>query len=217
MSLPAHTGHELTALGRQELLRRSSGILLHPTSLPGPHGIGDLGPAARRFVDFLAETGQTLWQILPLGPVGYGNSPYMCLSAFAGNPLLLSLDRLADDGLLEQGEIDPPAGLGAERVDYAQAAAFKRARLKLAYGRFESHASAEVRQAYFEFCERTAAWLEDYVLFAALKEAHDGRKWTAWEAGAAQRASRSRRTRCERASGRCGLGPRAPARHRGRR
>jgi 4-alpha-glucanotransferase len=179
--------HDATALGRQALLRRSSGILLHPTSLPGPHGIGDLGPAAYRFADFLAETGQSLWQILPLGPVGYGNSPYMCLSAFAGNPLLLSLDRLADAGLLEEGEITPPGGLPAERVDYARVVAFKRELLQLAHSRFESRASSEARQAYFQFCERAASWLEDYALFAALKGAHGGRQWTAWEPGAAQR------------------------------
>jgi len=181
------TGPASTSLGRQALLRRSSGILLHPTSLPGPHGIGDLGPAARRFADFLAETGQSLWQILPLGPVGYGNSPYMCLSAFAGSHLLLSLERLAEEGLLEARETEPPADLPAERVNFARVAAFKNDRLELAFRRFDSGASADDRKAFFGFCERAAPWLEDYALFAALKEAHDGRKWTEWESGAAQR------------------------------
>ena len=152
MSLPGST-----SLGRQELGTRSSGILLHPTSLPGPHGIGDLGPAAHQFADFLAETGQSLWQILPLGPVGYGNSPYMCLSAFAGNHLLLSLERLVDDGLLEASEIEPAQGLQAGRVDYAQVACFKRERLEIAFGRFNSGASAADRQAFFEFSERAAS------------------------------------------------------------
>jgi 4-alpha-glucanotransferase len=86
---------------------RASGILLHPTSLPGPYGIGDLGPEAYRFVDFLLETGQSLWQILPLGPTGYGNSPYMCFSAFGGNAPLISLEQLAKDGLLDASDCGP--------------------------------------------------------------------------------------------------------------
>ena len=187
MSRPSAAHADLTSLGRQNLIRRSSGILLHPTCLPGAHGIGDLGPAARRFADFLAETGQSFWQILPLGPVGYGNSPYMCLSAFAGNPLLLSLERLVEAGLLETREIEPPDDLPVERVDYARVAAFKRERLQLAFDRFRSSISDDDRHAFFEFCERAASWLEDYALFAALKEAHSGRKWTEWDAGAAQR------------------------------
>jgi len=98
---------------------RSSGILLHPTSLPTLYGIGDLGPAAYRFVDFLAEAGQSWWQILPLGPTGYGNSPYMCFSAFAGNPMLISPQLLVEDGLLDATALESPPGFPGHRVDYA--------------------------------------------------------------------------------------------------
>src|SRR5688572_4436215 len=97
---------------------RSSGILLHPTSLPGRFGIGDLGPEAYQFVDFLAESGQSWWQVLPLGPTGYGNSPYMCFSAFAGNPMLISPEVLVGEGLLDRADLDNPPSFPRERVDY---------------------------------------------------------------------------------------------------
>lgn len=175
------------ALPRQSLRQRASGILLHPTSLPSPHGIGDIGPEAFRFVDFLAAAGQRLWQILPLGPIGYGNSPYMSLSAFAGNHLLISLDRLVEQGLLEDSEIAPETGFGGARVDYARVVPFKEARLQLAFERYENNAPAGAREAFLAYCEKHAAWLEDFALFMALKKAHDGRMWTDWEAGAARR------------------------------
>ena len=108
---------------------RTSGILMHPTSLPGPFGIGDLGPKAYEFVDFLVSTGQGLWQILPLGHISYGNSPYMCLSAFGGNPYLISLERLVDDGLLNQSDIETPPDFPKNRVDYGQAIDYKMSRL----------------------------------------------------------------------------------------
>src|SRR3989304_5288432 len=101
---------------------RSSGILLHPTSLPGRYGIGDLGDAAYRFVDFLVSAGQQLWQVLPLGPTGYGDSPYQCFSAFAGNPLLISLDKLVEDGLLTERDLGTP-DLPQDRVDYGAVSA----------------------------------------------------------------------------------------------
>src|SRR5215510_4473876 len=123
---------------------RASGILLHPTSLPGRFGIGDLGAAACEFVDFLEETGQCLWQILPLGPTGYGDSPYSCLSAFAGNPLLISLEALVADGLLEQSDLDnaseflpsPPYP-----IDYGRVIEFKGGILKKAHASFIGNAS----------------------------------------------------------------------------
>src|SRR5262245_10023758 len=99
---------------------RASGILLHPTSLPGRFGVGDLGAAAYEFVNFLEETGQGLWQILPLGPTGYGDSPYSCLSAFAGNPLLISLDAVLDDGLLDQRDLDSAPEFSTSHVDYGR-------------------------------------------------------------------------------------------------
>jgi len=117
--------------------RRASGILLHPTSLAGGHGVGDLGPAAHGFLDFLGDAGQSLWQMLPLGPTGYGDSPYQCLSAFAGNPLLISLDLLRDEGLLTAEDLRgvPPA---SARVDYAAVQQFKQPRLELACRNFFS-------------------------------------------------------------------------------
>src|SRR5579863_5881103 len=104
---------------------RSSGILLHPTSLPGRFGIGDLGPESYRFVDFLADAGQRIWQVLPLGPTGYGDSPYQLFSSFAGNPLLISLDRLADDDLLTQEELNQSPAFPADHVDFGNVIRFK--------------------------------------------------------------------------------------------
>ena len=118
---------------------RRSGILLHPTSLPGLYGIGDLGPPAYRFADSLNRCGQTLWQVLPLGPTGYGNSPYMCLSAFAGNPLLISIQLLVQEGLLTQKEIEMHPQLPAHRVDYGRVQEIKASLLSTAYARFLSN------------------------------------------------------------------------------
>lgn len=105
--------------------RRASGVLLHPTSLPGRFGIGDLGPEAYRFIDFLADSGQQVWQVLPLGPTGFGNSPYLCYSAFAGNPMLLNLEWLASEDLLEEADLAACPSCPRDRVDYDQAIAFK--------------------------------------------------------------------------------------------
>jgi 4-alpha-glucanotransferase len=165
---------------------RRSGILLHPTSLPGPFGIGDLGAEAYRFVDFLAETGQSLWQVLPLGPTGYGDSPYMCFSAFGGNPLLISPEKLAEEGLIEQSEIAHPPQFPNKRVDYGRAIEYKRALLAKAFERFAERIAAGCHDDFYGFCEQNAFWLEDYALFMALKEAHGWRMWPEWEAGAAR-------------------------------
>jgi 4-alpha-glucanotransferase len=105
---------------------RSAGILLHPTSLPGKYGIGDLGNDAYRFVDFLAEAGQTLWQVFPLGPTGYGDSPYQCFSAFAGNPLLVSPDKLIEDGFLSEDEINNPSTSNPAKIDYGKVIEYKK-------------------------------------------------------------------------------------------
>src|SRR6201982_2196161 len=115
---------------------RSSGTLLHPTSLPGPHGIGDLGPGAHHFVDFLHASGQKLWQVLPLNPTGYGDSPFQCFSAHAGNPLLISLERLIEVGILEPGEVRDESDSTAERVDFGSVIRSKLPLLKKAADRF---------------------------------------------------------------------------------
>lgn len=160
---------------------RSSGILLHPTSLPGKWGIGDLGSASYRFVDFLKSAGQSWWQILPLGPTGYGNSPYMCFSAFAGNPLLISIEKLVEEGFVLAEEVKRPPSFSADRVDYRRVIEQKRMIFGKSYKRFKTDPPAEHRQAFQLFREKHASWLEDFSLFMALKETHRGHAWTRWE------------------------------------
>jgi 4-alpha-glucanotransferase len=166
---------------------RRSGILLHPTSLPGRYGIGELGPEAHRFVDFLAEAGQRLWQVLPLGPTGYGDSPYQCFSAFAGNPLLISLDALVEDGWLEAQDLAFAPAFPQDRVDYEAVAAFKLPLLDRAFRRFEKSATTADHEALDAFRGANASWLDDYALYMAVKEAHRGAEWTQWEEAIAQR------------------------------
>ncbi|MCS7155247.1 MAG: 4-alpha-glucanotransferase [Bacteroidetes bacterium] len=160
---------------------RSSGILLHPTSLPGLYGSGDLGLSARRFVDWLSEAGQSLWQMLPIGPVGPGNSPYAALSAFAGNPLLIDLDDLVQRGWLEPDPEPPFRGLSPHRIDYPAVTAYRMRRLQEAAERFFWNASSREREAFEGFCERERAWLDDYALFMALHEHHRGSPWNSWD------------------------------------
>lgn len=159
---------------------RSSGILLHPTSLPGPFGIGDLGPEAYAFADFLAAAGQSLWQVLPLGPTGYGDSPYASYSAFAGNTLLISPDQLVADGLLTKDDL-ANTSFAEERIDFEAAHKYKDTILRAAFTSFKREADASVRDAFAEFCRRSASWLDDYALFRALKNAHGGVAWHEWE------------------------------------
>ena len=151
---------------------RASGVLLHPTSLPDRFGIGELGNEAYRFADFLTGTGQSLWQILPLGPTGYGNSPYKCLSVFAGNPLLISLERLVEDGFLEPAELDDVPSFPEGRVDYGSVIRFKMPLLKKSYETFHTKAVSTQQEQFDVFCQQNAPWLETYSLFMALKEAH---------------------------------------------
>ena len=148
---------------------RRSGILLHPTSLPGPHGSGDLGPAAFHFVDWLAAGGQTLWQVLPLGGIGPGNSPYMSPSAFAGNELLIDLAHLRDAGWLTDADISPDASFRSERVDYGAVRPFRMSRLRLAAERFFADTRKDAQRDFLAFCREECDWLEDYALFMALE------------------------------------------------
>lgn len=168
---------------------RSSGILLHPTSLPGKHGIGDFGDAAYRFVDFLHKTGQRVWQVLPLGPTGYGDSPYQCFSAFAGNPLLVSLDKLAEEGFLTADDLREAPEFPAHRVDYGAVIGFKSAQLQRAYRSFDRNASGAQKHDFRSFCVHHAAWLDDYSMFMALKCAHQNSVWTSWPPHFAQHES----------------------------
>jgi 4-alpha-glucanotransferase len=153
---------------------RSSGIVLHPTSLPSPDGIGDLGTESRRFVDYLVSAGQGLWQVLPLGPTGFGDSPYQCFSALAGNPLLISLESLA------RGVFAAPA-FRCDRVDFEHVIPWKMAALSTAAREFDRDASAAERRRFEEFCDENAGWLDDFALFMALKGLDPARVWSQWD------------------------------------
>lgn len=168
-------------------MTRTSGILLHPTSLPSRWGIGDLGGAAYAFVDFLAIAGQHLWQVMPLGPTGYGDSPYQSFSAFAGNTYLLSPDGLRMAGLLTDEDLADAPTFGDERVDYGAVIPFKQEIQRRAYTRFTTHATDAQRGSFDQFRQDEASWLDDYALFAALKDVFGGAAWNAWDAPLARR------------------------------
>jgi len=160
---------------------------LHCTSLPGRFGIGDLGPCAHEFAEFLSAAGQKLWQVLPLNPTGYGDSPYQCFSAFAGNPLLLSLERLCEQGLLETAELADPPCFPQDSVDFNAVIQFKMPALRRAALAFFADASRPDRAEFEAFCANEGEWLNDFALFMALKEEHQGTAWTSWEAKIRQR------------------------------
>ena len=166
----------------EPLFPRSAGVLLHPTSLPGPYGIGDLGPAARDWVDTLAAAGQSYWQILPLSPTGYGDSPYQSFSAFAGNAALVSPELLARDGLLTAEDLRSAPSLPEGRADYDRAGPFKGRLLKQAWERFRAGRADTLRDEFDAFRRQKASWLDDYALFMALKDAHGGANWRDWPA-----------------------------------
>ena len=167
--------------------RRVSGILLHITSLPSEYGVGDLGPAAYRFADFLTRTNQRLWQMLPVGPIGPGASPYSSPSTFAGNPLLISPQPLIENGLVTDEELAPLAELPDNRVDYARLVPRKRKVLRTAFRRFQDDTTTIDATRLKKFRDTQSAWLDEYALYAALKEAHDGAPWTEWTPALAHR------------------------------
>ena len=157
---------------------RASGVLLHVTSLPTPYGIGDVGPAAMRWIDLLHEAGQSWWQSLPLGPTGYGNSPYQSLSSFAGNGMLISPDWLIEDGLLSAREcVSFPA---STTVDFDRVIPFKYGLLKTAWSRFKNSPRTELTDAFEQFVAEHAHWLDDYALFRALKAVHNNEYYLNW-------------------------------------
>ena len=158
---------------------RASGLLLHVTSLPSPYGVGDVGPVALSWIDRLAHAGQSWWQMLPLGPTGYGNSPYQSMSSFAGNGLLISPDWLIEDGLLPAS--DPQArSFPQNKVDYSAVIPFKHGLLDKAWANFSAGARADLRPAFEQFRKDQAHWLEDYALFRALKVRFDGKYYLEW-------------------------------------
>lgn len=162
------------------MVERSAGILLHPTSLPGRYGIGDLGNEAYNFVNFLEACGQKLWQVFPLGPTGYGDSPYQTFSAFAGNPLLISPQSLAEDGLLTAQDLENVPSFDPHRIDYGRAIDYKNSLLKKAYEKFKADSKA-IKKEFTAFCKTHKDWLDDYALFMAVKDYHGGKVWSQWD------------------------------------
>ena len=168
-------------------LPRASGVLLHPTSLPGPHGSGDFGREAYHFVDWLVGAGQKLWQILPLGGIGPGNSPYMSPSAFAGNVLMIDLAELAEQGWLDAADLAPAPGLNAQQLDFAVVVPYRMERLARAASAFAERGTPAQQEAFASFVAKHQDWLGDYALFMALAEAHDWLDWCDWEPALARR------------------------------
>src|SRR5579871_4489972 len=168
---------------------RSTGILLHPASLPSRGGIGDFGPAAYQFLDFLASARQGLWQVLPLGPPANGNSPYSSTSAFAGNPLLISLERLAGHGWIDRSKLQAPDSVGP--VNYDQVQAYKAPLLTEAARKFLDSASGEGRSRFDRFSSQNSWWLEDFILFDALRERYGKRSWNRWPEPLAYREAKA--------------------------
>ena len=178
---------------------RTAGALLHITSLPGPHGSGDFGPGALHFVDWLASTGQRVWQVLPTTPIGPGHSPYQSVSAFAGSPLMVALEPLVERGWLAPPAL-PPGGFDARRVDFERVVPWREQQLRAAAAGFRADAGRADRQALRDWCAAEAAWLDDYCLFMALERAHDCAPWWQWSAPLARRdAAALRRARAEHA------------------
>jgi 4-alpha-glucanotransferase len=169
---------------------RASGLLLHVTSLPTPYGIGDVGPAAVAWIDQLCDAGQSWWQALPLGPTGYGNSPYQPLSSFAGNVLLISPDWLIEDGLLRSSDCAAPS-FSPSTVDYNRVIPFKHGLIEKAWTNFSKEGSAELRIAFEKFCHDQAHWLEDYALFRALKIWYNGAYYVEWPSELVQRVPKA--------------------------
>jgi 4-alpha-glucanotransferase len=168
---------------------RSSGILLHITSLPGGHGIGDLGNSAHEFVEFLAESGQKIWQVLPLSPTGYGDSPYQCFSAFAGNPLFIDLSSLRKQGLISAQDLTDTPTFSEDYVEYDRVIDFKQGLIRKAAHAFLAEAGPTDHSAFDTFCLRNSDWLDDYALFMACKRVYKNAGWSHWERDTRQRDS----------------------------
>ncbi len=168
------------------MIERSAGILLHPTSLPGEFGIGDLGKDAFKFIDLLASAGQMLWQVFPLGPTGYGDSPYQCFSAFAGNALLISPQLLEEDGYLNKSDLKDIPEFDPGKVDFGLVIEYKHKLFNKAFSNFKKN-KAKHEKEFKLFCESNQDWLDDYSLFMAAKDFHGGKSWTQWKPDIASR------------------------------
>lgn len=164
------------------MFERSSGILLHPTSLPGKYGIGSLGKEAYKFVDFLKKANQRLWQIFPLGPTGYGDSPYQCFSTFAGNPYLIDFDLLIEQNLLAEEDLKGvDFGGNEEYIDYGAIYNQKYPLLRKAYENFKANENKELKEKLETFKAENSSWLDDYSLYISLKNHFNGLPWNEWE------------------------------------
>lgn len=169
---------------QKKVYPRLSGLLVHPTSLPGPYGIGDFGPEAYHFIDTLKESGQKLWQVLPLGPVGPSNSPYQSYSSFAGEPLLISPDFLVRDGLLQQEDLYGIPQFPCDHVYYNEVRAYKRPLLEKACTNFKAFPQDHpLKESFDAFCEKEREWLDDYCMFMAISKANEDKPWYEWESG----------------------------------
>ena len=161
--------------------KRQSGVLLHPTSLPGSYGIGEIGPHAYSFVDHLSDMRQTLWQILPIGPTGFQNSPYSSISTFAGNHLLISLDLLVEQGLLDCNILSGYQAVGLHKINFNDVINFKLPILRQVARNFVKRASVEMKILFEQFCIDHSYWLDDYSRYWALKEENDQKLWFEWQ------------------------------------
>ena len=168
-------------IAKQSETPRFSGILAHPSSFPSPYGIGDFGPGAYEFIDYLEKAGQTLWQILPLGPTGFGDSPYQSFSAFAGQTLFISPDLLVEDHLLSEADLCHVPCFDPEKVDYGAVLVYKKRLFETAYENFKSSKDKELKKDYDRFCQENQEWLFDYALFMAIKDSCGGCCWLEWE------------------------------------
>ncbi len=187
---PAPSGSEFTCFMPHKF-SRASGILLHPTSLPGEYGIGDLGSEAYHFVDFLASARQAYWQILPLGPTGYGDSPYQCFSAFAGNPLMISPAMLIADGLIAEADLAHRPQFEEHQVDFGAVYLWKSQLLLMAFEGFHHSTSVDLRGKFETFCQQNKFWLDDYALFRAIKAGQDQKPWVEWPSALKLRDSKA--------------------------
>ena len=176
---------------------RASGLLLHPSSLPGQFGIGDLGSEAFRFIDILAEARQTYWQILPLGPTGYGDSPYQCFSAFAGNTLLMSPEKLIDDGLISSHDIETKPGFHDDKVDFGAVHDWKNVLLSHAYKGFIKYGGDDLINEFEIFCDENGWWLDDYAAYRSIKRSHGQKPWFKWPEALRRRDEKALRNAVE--------------------
>lgn len=173
---------------------RKAGILAHPTSFPSPYGIGDLGDGAYRFIDFLVETKQTIWQVLPIGPTGYGDSPYQSFSSFAGQPLIISPDQLILMGLLSYDDLHCDHKWDPCNINYGEAIKYKFSLLEKAYDNFLNGDFEDLNKTFVAFTKKQKTWLSDYALFMASKDYHNGVVWTEWEDSIANPTPKTKKT-----------------------